>query len=565
MRKLSRLFILVVLSIIILPLTNCHGKRKIDDFIAPESFDMTRNYELSFWSKNDTNIIQKKIYQNAIDEFEAIYPNIKINLRSMSNYEDIYKDVLTNIKTNTTPNICITYPDHVATYISGDNIVVPLDDLMDNSDYGFGSDNIRFDGVKKDEIYPKFLDECKYNGSYYSVPFMRSTEALYINKTAVEALGYTIPDVLSWDFVFDVCSKSLEGKTDNDVFYPFIYKSVDNQLISMLKQKNAPYSDSFGSIFIDNEKTRDILDEIAYHKAKREFEIFAVVSYPGNYFNAGKCIFAVDSTAGATWMGTKAPQQEIDESTIADFETIVRPIPQYDVNNPQMISQGPSVCIFNKEDPQEVVASWIFVQYLLTNNVQIPYSETEGYLPVTSKATTSADYLAYVNGKGKDNYDGFSDELISAKQFYSSDNKRQNAAAFFYDVKIDAEKLLVDNIDNTFITPVFNGSTALRNAAGYLIEMTIKEINKNSKVINGDNYKDVINEKFFDDLFAKTINKYKLNDIDRNIGYVITDKKLPMTSIILLLSIGIAWIVIIFFATRKYLKAKKVARDKKKI
>ena len=27
-------------------------------------------------------------------------------------------------------------------------------------------------------------------------------------------------------------------------------------------------------------------------------------------------------------------------------------IPQFDPANPQMISQGPSVCIFNKEDPQ---------------------------------------------------------------------------------------------------------------------------------------------------------------------------------------------------------------------
>ena len=30
-----------------------------------------------------------------------------------------------------------------------------------------------------------------------------------------------------------------------------------------------------------------------------------------------------------------------------------------------MISQGPSVCVFNKEDPQEVLASWLFTLYLL--------------------------------------------------------------------------------------------------------------------------------------------------------------------------------------------------------
>lgn len=69
--------------------------------------------------------------------------------------------------------------------------------------------------------------------------------------------------------------------------------------------------------------------------------------------------FAVDSTAGSTWMGADAPLSDISEDKIIDFETVVRPVPQYDVNNPSMISQGPSICIFNKSDRQEVLASWI--------------------------------------------------------------------------------------------------------------------------------------------------------------------------------------------------------------
>ena len=34
--------------------------------------------------------------------------------------------MITNISTGTTPNVCITYPDHIATYLTGDNVVVPL-------------------------------------------------------------------------------------------------------------------------------------------------------------------------------------------------------------------------------------------------------------------------------------------------------------------------------------------------------------------------------------------------------------------------------------------------------
>ena len=65
-----------------------------------------------------------------------------------------------------------------------------------------------------------------------------------------------------------------------------------------------------------------------------------------------------------------------------------------------MISQGPSVCIFNKEDPQIVLASWLFSQYLISNEVQIAYSKTEGYVPVTLKAQTSAEYQDYLARSG---------------------------------------------------------------------------------------------------------------------------------------------------------------------
>ena len=75
-------------------------------------------------------------------------------------------------------------------------------------------------------------------------------------------------------------------------------------------------------------------------------------------------------------MGSDAPLIDIAEDKLVQFETQVMTIPQYDPQNPQMISQGPSVCVFNKEDPQEVLASWLFAQFLLTDDVQIAYAQT---------------------------------------------------------------------------------------------------------------------------------------------------------------------------------------------
>ena len=87
----------------------------------PAAFDAARDYEITFWAKNDTNIRQTEIYKQAIADFEALYPNITVTLRLYTDYGDIYNDVITNIATGTTPNVCITYPDHIATYLTGNN------------------------------------------------------------------------------------------------------------------------------------------------------------------------------------------------------------------------------------------------------------------------------------------------------------------------------------------------------------------------------------------------------------------------------------------------------------
>lgn len=517
--KISALFLTA--ATITSALSGCHGSMGLEEFVIPDEFDTSRNYEITFWAKNDTNKTQTKIYEQAISDFEDLYPNITVNLRLYTDYSRIYNDVITNISTNTTPNVCITYPDHIATYRTGTNVVVPLDTLMTDSRYGLGGSEVLFDSPTAEEIVPQFLEECVIDGTHYALPFMRSTEACYVNKTYVEALGYTLPDVLTWDFVWEVSEAATEKNEDGtykingqNVMLPFIYKSTDNMMIQLLRQSDAGYSNDSGEVLLFNDTTKELLYTVADHAATEAFTTFKISSYPANFLNAGQCIFAVDSTAGATWMGTDAPLSDISEENLVRFETAVRMIPQIDPDNPQMISQGPSVCLFNKGDPQEVLASWLFMQYLLTNDVQTAYSETEGYVPVTSKAQESDEYADYLSRSGEDN-------------------------DHYYSVKLEAAKLLLDHTDDTFVTSVFNGSASLRSAAGQLIENVTKSVRRS----------ETIDEEYMEKLYSDVSSLYRLD----NLGGTATNGKaelgeLPTTSVILLSSLGGAWVLIILYA-----------------
>lgn len=151
-----RFFLALSAAASLFVLAGCHGSRGLAAFEIPEEFDDSRDYEITFWAKNDTNKTQTAIYEKAIDDFETLYPNITVNLRLYTDYGKIYNDVITNIATNTTPNVCITYPDHIATYLSGDNLVVPLEGLLriKNTVLGeAGSGSIRPGGRR---LFPSF-------------------------------------------------------------------------------------------------------------------------------------------------------------------------------------------------------------------------------------------------------------------------------------------------------------------------------------------------------------------------------------------------------------------------
>ena len=92
-----------------------------------------------------------------------------MKLRLYTDYGKIYNDVITNIATNTTPNVCITYPDHIATYLTGDNVVAPLDALFADEQYGLGGSALRYDAPRVGgDRSPEFLEECSFSGSHYA-------------------------------------------------------------------------------------------------------------------------------------------------------------------------------------------------------------------------------------------------------------------------------------------------------------------------------------------------------------------------------------------------------------
>ena len=110
-------------------------------------------------------------------------------------------------------------------------------------------------------------------------------------------------------------------------------------------------------------------------------------------------------------------------------------------NNKKAISQGPSVCIFKKSNPQEVVASWLFIKYLTTNvDFQAEFSVASGYVPVLKSVANNeayADFVAKADGG----------DYISAL----------------------SAKVCLAQADTYYTSPAFLGSSTARDQVGALL------------------------------------------------------------------------------------------------
>lgn len=370
---------------------------------------------------------QLAVLDQAIADFNILYPNIHVELDQRDNYSAVLDTTTTNIASQNkkeTPNITVCYADHVATY-NQSNAVVALDDLINDPEIGLTEE-------QKADYVPGFYAEGANfgDGKMYILPFNKSTEVMYYDKTFFDANGLTVPT--TWDELEEVCAKIKEIDPNS---IPLGYDSEGNWFITMTEQYGSDYTSATEPHYLfDNDTNK------AFVKKFNEWYNKGYVTTAGLYgaYTSGlftsttetRCYMCIGSSAGATY---QRPQKAEDGSY--PFEVGIATIPQVDVNNRKVISQGPSLCIFDKDDKQEVLASWLFVKFLTSDpTFQANFAMASGYMPVIQSVTATPDFQAYLEkADGGDN------------------------------IAMLSMKVSMDQTDAYYTSPVFPGSATARN------------------------------------------------------------------------------------------------------
>ncbi len=429
---LTAIILTLAICLSLFAFAGCGPAKVSPDFVVPEGGYDGSEVTIKFYHTMGANL--REVLERYIVEFNKLYPNIHIEHEQVGSYDDVRDQIKTEITVGNQPHIAYCYPDHVALYNMA-KAVVTLDELIADENLGLTQEQI-------DDFIKGYYEEGRQfgDGKMYTLPLSKSTEVLYYNKTFFDANGLTAPT--TWEEMEALCKKIKEIDPN---CIPLGYDSEANWFITMCEQYGSPYTSATGDHFLfDNETNRNFVEMF------REWYQLGYVTttelsggYTSDLFKAQdgiKSYMSIGSSAGAT-------HQRPDKVNEAyPFDVAITTIPQINPEQPKVISQGPSVCIFKKSNPQEVIASWLFVKYLTTTvEFQAEFSMASGYVPVIKSVGENEIYKTEFLDKANGG------DFISAL----------------------SAKVCLEQEEAYYTSPAFNGSSTARDQVGLLMQKAL--------------------------------------------------------------------------------------------
>ena len=293
-------------------ITNSSNEEISSSTSSQIKLDTDRTIEIRFYHTMNGQL--NALLDSAIDEFNEIYPNIRVSNTSAGGYDDVSDQLVTSIAGG--DKVCdmvYCYPDHIAKYNKA-NAVSTLDkfiydrqvDENGNLLYGMSDEQI-------DDFIDAFWEEGKSFGDdlMYSLPLSKSTELLYYNKTFFEQNNLSVPDhwfssgendTTSMEYV---CEKII---TIDPTCIPLGYDSDSNWFITMCEQFGTGYTTAVGDnhYIFDNPENREIVSKLKEWYTKKYITTKMILgTYTSSAFtnkndSGTKIYMSIGSSGGAS-------------------------------------------------------------------------------------------------------------------------------------------------------------------------------------------------------------------------------------------------------------------------
>ena len=334
------------------------GSKGNDTSSADIVTEIKEPVEITFWHAMNGDL--EKSLTSLTEKFMAENPNIKVTLQNQSSYKDLQQKITATVASpKDLPTMPQAYPDWMFNPIK-DNLVTDLTPYIEN-------ETLKFDNYE--DILPSFREAAKIDGKIYGMPFNKSTEVLWYNKTLLDELGLKAPT--TYDELVQVAKTIKEKKGIAGAGFD----SLNTYYTTFLKTEGKTFDSSFD---VTSEASAKALNYYLEGVKEGYFRIAGTDNYLSGPFGNGTVAMYVGSNAGENFV-----KQGVGDK----FEVAAAPYP-----TSASLQQGTDLYVFSSATAEQKTAAYMFLKFLTTKENQITWASETGYMPVRQSAIDSEEY-----------------------------------------------------------------------------------------------------------------------------------------------------------------------------
>ena len=313
------------LALAISLMAGCSGKKQSATPSNDEIVTEIKNpVEITFWHAMAGE--QEQSLQRLVNAFTKQNSNIKVTLQNQSSYPDLQQKITaTTASPKDLPTMTQAYPDWLLNAID-ENLVLDLKPYIEN-------ETLKFDNY--DDIVQGFRESSTIGDKIYGIPFNKSTEIIWYNKTLFNKLNLKVPT--TYDELENV-SEEIKSK-QNIVAGGF--DSLSNYYSTYLKNEGVTFDSKFDPT---SEASEDAVEYYLDGIKGGYFRIAGTDKYLSGPFGNQMIAYYIGSNAGEAF---------VKQSVNNKFEIGVAPYPAKEV-----MQQGTDLFIFNSATPEQKTAAY---------------------------------------------------------------------------------------------------------------------------------------------------------------------------------------------------------------
>jgi multiple sugar transport system substrate-binding protein len=316
----------------------------------------------------------RDVFQELIDEFNRDNPwGITVESTLYDDHGQIIEALQTSLY-GERPDLISAYSYQAARLDSFGETLADADAYVFDPEWGLAPDEV-------EDFYPPFWNQDRAGQKRLGVPLYRSAQVLFYNQTWAEELGFDAPPSSAEEFEEQVCAAAQANRLNEVEGGGWAINTDAPTILGWIYAFDGQVTRPDGGYAFRSEQAQQAFAFL--HKLYTERCAWIVgTRYPNAEFASRQALVITGSLTGLPF--------QADAMAEAGSTDRWKVIPFLGQGEPAIVAYGPSLSIL-ESTPLRELASWLFIEWLVSPENQSRWVEAYGVFPTRQKATVYLD------------------------------------------------------------------------------------------------------------------------------------------------------------------------------